>query len=197
MAESGKLDPSKGWRAVEARLDATTDPRQRAILTCLRDHLLAEAKGDFDLLLSTLAPRPDYHFWIDGSGFGAGPRGPAAVRAHYEQLFEEGRSVCEYDIERIVVDRDVVVTEGWFDQLFPGHVLRKRGAAIDDPDAVYAHRMRLLLLWPFDASARLVGEDSYANGAMYVAGNLRKLPAAEIPPVYYDRLRAREAPVRP
>src|SRR5262249_54809399 len=114
MAESGKLDPSKGWRAVEARLDATTDPRQRAILACLRDHLLAEAKGDFDLLLSTLAPRPDYHFWIDGSGFGAGPRGLAGVRAHYEQLFEEGRSVCEYDIERIVVDRDVVVTEGWF-----------------------------------------------------------------------------------
>ena len=196
MAEPGKLDPSKGWRAVEARLDATTDPRQRAILACLRDHLLAEAKGDFDLLLSTLAPHPDYHFWIDGSGFGAGPRGLAGVRAHYVQLFEEGRSVCEYDIERIVVDRDVVVTEGWFDQLFPGHVLRKRGAAIDDPDAVYAHRMRLLLLWPFDANARLVGEDSYANGPMYLAENLRKLPAAEIPPVYYDRLRAREAPAR-
>ena len=74
--------------------------------------------------------------------------------------------------------------------------LRKRGAAIDDPDAVYAHRMRLVLLWPFDASARLVGEDSYSNGPMYLAGNLRKLPAAEIPPVYYDRLRAREAPAR-
>ena len=196
MAEAGKLDPSKGWRAVEARLDETTDPRQRAILACLRDHLLAEARGDFDLLLSTLAPHPDYHFWIDGSGFGAGPRGPAGVRAHYEQLFEEGRSVCEYDIERIVVDRDVVVTEGWFDQLFPGHVLRKRGAAIDDPGAVYAHRMRLLLLWPFDANARLVGEDSYANGPMYLAENLRKLPAGEIPPVYHDRLRAREAPAR-
>jgi len=189
MGEPGKLDPTKGYRAVEDRLDRTKDPRRRAILACLRDHLLAEANGDFDLLLSTLAATPQYHFWVDGSGFGAGPRGLAAVRAHYEQLFDEGRSVCEYDIERIVVDDDVIATEGWFDQIFPGHVLRKRGAAIDDPAAVYAHRMRLLLIWPFDANARLLGEDSYANGAMYLPENIRKLSASEIPSVYYDRLR--------
>jgi len=189
MGERGKLDPTKGYRAVEARLDRTTDPRRRAILACLRDHLLAEATGNFDLLLSTLAAEPQYKFWIEGSGFGDGPRGLAAVRSHYEQLFEEGRSVCEYDIDRIVVDDDVIVTEGWFDQLFPGRVLRKRGAAIDDLDAVYDHRMRLLLLWPFDSDARLIGEDSYANGAMYLPENIRKLSSDEIPAVYYDRLR--------
>jgi hypothetical protein len=189
MSETGKLDPTKGYRAVEERLDRTQHARQRAILACLRDHLLAEATGNFDLLLSTLAAEPQYRFWVDGSGFGGGPRGLAAVRSHYEQLFEEGRSVCEYDIDRIVVDDDVVVTEGWFDQLFPGRVLRKRGAAVDDPDAVYNHRMRLLLLWPFDADARLIGEDSYANGAMYLPENIRKLSPDEVPPVYYDRLR--------
>jgi hypothetical protein len=193
MAETGKLDPTKGYRAVEERLDRTRDPRRRAILACLRDHLLAEATGNFELLLSTLADEPKYHFWIDGSGFGGGPRGLAAVRAHYEQLFEEGRSVCEYDIDRIVVDDDVVVTEGFFDQLFPGHVLRKRGATVDDPEAVYSHRMRLLLLWPFDENARLVGEDSYANGAMYLAENIRKLSPDEVPPVYFERLRGAAA----
>lgn len=189
MAERGKLDPAKGYRAVEERLDRTRDPRRRAILACLRDHLLAEMRGDFELLLSTLAPDPHYHFWVEGSGFGGGPRGLAAVRRHYEQLFEEGRSVCEYDIERIVVDDDCVVTEGWFDQVFPGRVLASRGASIDDPEAVYALRMRLLLLWPFDANGKLVGEDSYSNGSMYVPGNIRKLAPEEIPPVYYDRLR--------
>ena len=132
---------------------------------------------------------PQYKFWVEASGFGGGPRGLAAVRSHYEQLFEEGRSVCEYDIDRIVVDDDVIVTEGWFDQLFPGRVLRKRGVVVDDPDAVYNHRMRLLLLWPFDQEARLIGEDSYANGAMYLPENIRKLSANEVPPVYYDRLR--------
>lgn len=190
MAEKGKLDPTKGYRAVEERLDRTTNPRHRAVLSCLRDHLLAEAKGNFELLLSTLSPDPKYAFWIDGSGFGAGPKGLAAVRTHYEQLFEEGRSVCEYDIDRIVVDDDCIVTEGFFDQLFPGHVLRKRGAAVDDPKAVYSHRMRLLLLWPFDAKARLLGEDSYANGAMYLPENIRKLAPDEVPPVYFERLRA-------
>ncbi|MBY0401193.1 nuclear transport factor 2 family protein [Myxococcota bacterium] len=189
MGETGKLDPTKGYRAVEERLDRTKDPRRRAVLACLRDHLLAEATGNFELLLSTLAPDPHYHFWVDGSGFGEGPRGLAAVRSHYEQLFEEGRSVCEYDIDRIVVDDDVVVTEGFFDQLFPGRILRKRGAVIDDPEAVYSHRMRLLLIWPFDTNARLIGEDSYANGAMYQAENIRKLSAAEIPAVYFERLR--------
>ena len=189
MAETSKLDPTKGYRAVEERLDRTKDPRRRAILACLRDHLLAEATGDFELLVSTLAPAPQYHFWVDGSGFGGGPRGLAAVRSHYEQLFEEGRSVCEYDIQRIVVDDDDIVTEGWFDQLFPGRVLQKRGATVDDPEAVYVHRMRLLLLWPFDADARLIGEDSYANGAMYLPENIRKLSAHEIPSIYYDRLR--------
>ena len=189
MAETSKLDPTKGYRAVEERLDRTKDPRRRAILSCLRDHLLAEATGDFELLVATLAPAPQYHFWVDGSGFGGGPRGLAAVRSHYEQLFEEGRSVCEYDIERIVVDEDDIVTEGWFDQLFPGRVLQKRGANVDDPEAVYAHRMRLLLIWPFDTNARLIGEDSYANGAMYLSENIRKLSANEIPSIYYDRLR--------
>jgi len=181
-----KMDPTKGYRAVEARLARVTDPRQRTILECLRDHLLAEAEGDFELLLSTLAANPQYHFWIDGSGFGDGPRGTEAVTAHYTQLFEEHRNVCEFDIDRIVVDDDVIVTEGWFDQVFPGSILRKRGAEIDDPDAIYAHRMRLVLVWPYDEAGKLLGEDSYANGVMYAKENIRKLSKDEIPSAFYE-----------
>ena len=182
------IDPTKGHRAVEERLARTQDPRQRAMLECLRDHLLAEMNADFDLLLSTLSADPQYHFWVDGSGFGEGPRGIDAVRSHYEQLYEEGRSVVEYDIDRIVVDDETIVTEGFFDQIFPGTILRKRGVDVDDPEAAYLHRMRLILLWPFDQEAKLLGEDSYANGPMYAKENLRKLPADEIPPVYFERL---------
>jgi hypothetical protein len=186
----GTIDPTKGHRAVEERLARTTDPRQRAMLECLRDHLLAEMNADFELLLSTLSAEPQYHFWVDGSGFGEGPRGMDAVRAHYTQLYEEGRSVVEYDIDRIVVDDDTIVTEGFFDQIFPGTILRKRGAEVDDPDAAYLHRMRLILIWPFDAECKLLGEDSYANGRMYAPENIRKLSPDEVPPVYYERLGA-------
>ncbi len=179
------LDPTCGYRAVEERLARVTDPRHRAMLECLRDHLLAESQGDFQLLLSTLAADPQYHFWIGSSGFAEGPRGLAAVTAHYTELYAENRHVCEFDIERIVVDDETIVTEGWFDQVFPGHILRKRGVEVDDPDAAYAHRMRLVLVWPYDKDAKLVGEDSYANGPMFEPGNIRKLAPEEIPAAYY------------
>jgi len=77
-----------------------------------------------------------------------------------------------------MVDEDTVVTEGWFEQLFPGKVFDSRGVQVDDEDAVYALRVRLLILWPFDENAKLVGEDSYCylqtasyRGCLEVATN--------------------------
>ncbi len=179
------IEPTSGYRAVDQRLERTSNPRHRQLLGVLRDHLYAECNKDFPLLLSTLSADPDYRFWIDGAGFGSGPKGLAAVTAHYENLYRENRHVCDYRIERIVVDDDCIVTEGWFDQVFPGRVLVSRGAPIDDPDAVYALRMRLLLLWPYDAAGKLVGEDSYSNGSMYTPENIRKLSADEIPAQFF------------
>lgn len=186
-ASTFSIDPTSGYRAVDARLARTTDARKRTLLQVLRDHLYAECTKDFPLLLSTLSDDPDYKFWIDGAGFGAGPKGMAAVTAHYENLYAENRHVCDYRIERIIVDDedDMIVTEGWFDQVFPGRVLVSRGATVDDPDAAYALRMRLLLIWPFGPDGKLIGEDSYANGAMYSPENIRKLTPDEIPPSFF------------
>jgi hypothetical protein len=186
-AAASVIDPTSGYRAVDARLARTTDPKKRALLQTLRDHLYAECTKDFPLLLSTLSADPDYKFWIDGAGFGAGPKGLGAVTAHYENLYAENRHVCDYRIERIIVDDqdDMIVTEGWFDQVFPGTVLVARGAAVDDPEAVYALRMRLLLIWPFGPDGSLIGEDSYANGSMYDPANIRKLSPEEIPASFF------------
>jgi len=180
------IDQDKGWHVVDARLARTTNPRHRLILENLRDHLLAEATADFDKLLGTLAPNPDYHFWIDGSGFGAGPKGLDAVTAHYRRLYEENRHVLEFDIERIVVDDDVIVTEGWFRQVYPGRVLVSRGADVDDPDAAYLVTVRLVLVWPYDADGKLVGEDSYADGAMFTPDRIQKLAPEEVPAAFYQ-----------
>lgn len=181
-----KIEPTSGYRAVEARLERTTNPHHRKLLGVLRDHLYAECTKDFELLLSTLSADPNYQFWIEGAGFGAGPQGLAAVTAHYENLYRENRHVCDYRIDRIIVDDDCIVTEGWFDQVFPGRVLESRGVDIDDSGAVYALRMRLLLLWPFDEDAKLIGEDSYSNGTMYAPSNIRKLTADEIPAEFFE-----------
>lgn len=179
------IEQAKGWQAVQRRLDTTTNERHRKVLETLRDHLLAEATSDFDLLLSTLAADPQYHFWVDGSGFGAGPRGLDAVRSHYETLYDERRHVCEYDIERIVADDDTVVTEGWFHQLYPGRVIASRGADVDDLEAVYRVTMRLVLFWPFDAEAKLIGEDSYSDGTMFSPERIEKVEPAEVPEAFH------------
>ena len=179
------IEPARGWQAVQRRLDVTTNERHRRVLETLRDHLLAEATADFDLLLSTLSADPQYHFWVDGSGFGAGPKGLDEVRAHYETLYEERRHVCEYDIERIVADDDTVVTEGWFHQLYPGRVIESRGAVVDDVDAVYQLTMRVVLFWPFDADAKLTGEDSYSSGEMFAPDKIVKVSSDEVPEAFH------------
>lgn len=174
-----QINADRGWQIIEKHLEGITDVRRRAVLSCVFDHLRAEATADFDLLLRTLAPDPQYHFWVEGSGFADGPKGIGAVKSHYEGLYEEKRHVCQWEIDRIVVDDDAVVTEGWFDQLFPGKVLRKRGVDIDD--AVYAVRVRMIIVWPVDENAKLVGEASYINGSMFSRDKIRKLEPDEVP----------------
>ncbi len=181
------IDTDLGWKRVEERLARTTDPRHRLLLEVLRDHLKAEAIGDFDLLLSTLRPDPEYHFWVAGNGFGAGPKGLDQVTQHYRNVYAEGRQALEYDIERIVVDDDCIVTEGWFRQVYPGRVLQSRGMdAIDDADGAYLLTMRCVLFWPYDADGKLTGEDSYSDGDMYQPGRVVKLDPSEIPPTYFQ-----------
>ena len=40
--QSQKIEPASGYRAVDARLARTTDPRHLQVLNVLRDHLYAE-----------------------------------------------------------------------------------------------------------------------------------------------------------
>lgn len=180
------IEPRRGWWAAQARLERETDPRRRQVLEVLVAHLKAEATVDFDLLLSTLASDPQYKFWVEGSGFGAGPRGLDAVVAHYQNLYRENRHVCEWDIQRIVVDDDCIVTEGPFIQLYPGWVLKTRGVDVDDDSAVYAVSNQLTIFWPFDKAGKLIGEDSYTDGQMFSADKIRKLAPEEVPELYYQ-----------
>lgn len=182
------IEPRRGWWAAQARLDRETDPVLRQRLEVLRDHLKAEATIDFDLLLSTLCANPEYKFWVEGNGFGAGPKGRDAVVAHYQNLYVENRHVCEWDIQRIVVDRDCIVTEGPFIQLYPGWVLKTRGVDVDDDSAVFAVSNQLTMFWPFDAEGKLIGEDSYTDGAMFAPEKIRKLSADEVPALYYQKV---------
>jgi hypothetical protein len=178
------IDRWKAWHQIGERIERTTSDRQRAMLECVREHIIAETEPDFDRLMATLCAEPSFNFWIDGNGNGAGPKGLDAVRVHYRNLIAEKRYIFEIDIERMIVDDDTVVTEGWFHQIFPGTTLIARGLEVDDPDAAYLSTMRLLLLWPFTAAGELIGEDSYAGSRMFGPGTVRKLAEDEIPEEY-------------
>lgn len=178
------IDRHKAWRQIGERIDRTPDERRRSMLECVRTHILVETEADFDRLMATMCAEPAFHFWIDGNGLGGGPKGLAAVEAHYRNLIAEKRYIFEIDIDRIVVDEHTVVTEGWFRQIFPGTTLQARGVAVDDPSVPHLVTTRLILLWPFTDDGELIGEDSYAGGAMFAPSSIRALADHEVPEEY-------------
>jgi hypothetical protein len=176
-----RLDPTKTWRKVEERLERETDPRRRQLLENVLAHMKAEAAGDLDGLMATLAPDPRYHQW-GASPVDNGPKGRAAVEQFYRDFVASGATNLEYDVERLVVDDDCVVTEGMMRIAYPGATLQAmgRGDDVDDPAAYYLYEARMLVVWPYDADGMLLAEDAYTASDGFA--NLRKLTPDELPP---------------
>lgn len=173
------IDPTAGRRAVEARLAVTTHPRHRKMLETLAAHLGAEAEGSVDALLATLVPEPQYKLWANGTD--NGPKGKDAVRAYYEALVASRRGHLEYAVDRIVLDDDAAVTEGFITAYQPGRVARDFGFRVDRLDATYLVVYRAIIVWPFDADADMVGEDGYAT---FNPDSAVLVPAEELPEAY-------------
>jgi limonene-1,2-epoxide hydrolase len=169
------LDITLSYRAVQARLDAESEPRRRKLLQEVRDHIRAEVEGRLDDLMATLTADPVYHNW--GTGEENGPKGRENVRTFYEGMIAGGANLFEFDVKRIFVDEGGVVTEGRLRQRFPGAIVRAMGVSEVggepvDPAASYITEMQLLTVWPGDAEGKLVGEDIYFGTPLM--GNLRK-----------------------
>lgn len=77
MKERPQFDPERTWAAVQVRLDRESDPRRRALLAAVRDHMRSEVRGELDALMATLIDEPRYHFW--GVPEEGGPKGREAV----------------------------------------------------------------------------------------------------------------------
>ena len=108
--------PERTWQPLERLLADTTDARRRAVLSVVIEHMKAEARPDMDRLMATWAGTGLHRFWIDGQN--AGPNGTDGVRAYGVR---RGRGECaEFEIDRLVLDDDCLVTEGWLKVLYPG-----------------------------------------------------------------------------
>lgn len=185
------IDRMLGAARIAERLDRTTNQRQRAMLEVVREHMAAEANLDLDGLLVGQVDEPNYHLW--GSGRDTGPKGREAVIGYYAELAAAKRGFLEYDIERIVVDDATIVTEGFIRAYQPGPVARDFGFDVDDPDAVYLVRYRALVLWPFDADGRLLGEDGYGG---VDPADATRVEHAELPQEYLDQFGTGALPAR-
>ncbi len=173
------LDQSLSARRVEERREKTVSERQRSLLATVAEHLQAESTADVDKLLATLSEHPDYHLWSGGRD--VGPKDRDGVLGYYHQLVEDRRQILEFDVERIVVDDETVVTEGWIRAINRGDIARNRGWEVDDEEASYLVTQRVVIFWPFGEDGRMLGEDGYATWDPHGA---RKLTDEELPDAY-------------
>ena len=173
------IDPSRTWAKIEERLAIETDPVLRRNLATVLEHMKAESVGDVDGLLDTLTDDTSYHAY--GTTEPAlNPVGKAAVRTFYDNFIASGATRLQLDIDRLVVDRDCVLTEGVMRMAYPGRTLMARGIDVDDPDAFYLYETRMATQWPMDDQGKARGEDTYTGGDGFAWIAARKLVAGDI-----------------
>jgi ketosteroid isomerase-like protein len=173
------IDPNRTWAKVEERLATETDPVLRRNLTTVLEHMRAEAIGDLDGLLATLADDVHYHAYGTDEPI-LNPDGRDQVRAFYEAFIASGATRLQFEIDRLVVDHDCVVTEGVMRMAYPGSTLRARGVEVDDADAFYLFQARMCTLWPVDEHGLARGEDTYTGGDGFAGIEHRKLSPEQI-----------------
>jgi hypothetical protein len=173
------IDPNRTWAKVEERLTTETDPVLRRNLATVLEHMRAEAIGDLDALLATLTDDVQYHAYGTDEPI-LNPTGRDGVRAFYEAFIASGATRLQFELDRLVVDRDCVVTEGVMRMAYPGHTLRARGITVDHADAFYLFEARMCTLWPVDEHGLARGEDTYTGGDGFAGIEHRKLSPDDI-----------------
>jgi hypothetical protein len=132
------IDQNLTWKKVEQRLAIETDPVLRRNLEMLLQHMKAEAVLDMEALMATVSERAHYHSYT-GDPDAPSPEGKAAVQQFYENFAASGAGKLHLDIDRLVVDRDCILTEGIMRMAYPGRTLEAMGIALDDPGADYLY----------------------------------------------------------
>ena len=173
------IDQAVTWRKVEERLETETDPILRRNLEVVLAHMKAESAGDIDGLLDTLSDAVHYHAY-GAPDPASSPVGKDGVRGFYERFVASGAGRLQLDIDRLVVDRDCILTEGVMRMAYPGRTLQAMGITVDDPDAHYLYEARMATLWPFDAEGKVLGEDTYTGSDGFAGIADRKLDEADI-----------------
>jgi hypothetical protein len=172
------IDPTVTWKKAQERLAAETDPVLRRNLELLLQHMKAEASLDMEKLMATVSPNAQYFSY--GSSDSPPLIGKAAVQAFYEAFAASGAHKLQHDIDRLIVDRHAILTEGVIRIAYPGRALAARGIDVDDPTAFYLYEARMAIVWPIGEDGLFTGEDSYVGNDGFAGIEQRKLGEADV-----------------
>jgi SnoaL-like domain len=173
------IDQNLTWKKVEERLAIETDPVLRRNLEVLLQHMKAEAALDMEELMATVSERAHYHSYTGDPG-APSPEGKAGVQQFYENFAASGAGKLHLDIDRLVVDRDCILTEGVMRMAYPGRTLAAMGIAVDDPAADYLYETRMAIVWPIDEDGLFLGEDAYTESDGFAGIADRKIDPADV-----------------
>ncbi len=183
MSARPKLDPNNTWTLVEKRAASEEDPIVRRNLELVLEHMKCEAKADIEGVVATLVEKPKYVMHDDPHTEIMNPDGSKdAVRQFYDlTIVQSGAHQLELDCQRVIADRDCVVTEGVMRMAYPGFALKAQGIEVDDEQAYYLYEARMGIVWPVDREAGLlVGEESYTGADGFAGIADRKLSKDDI-----------------
>jgi len=178
-----KMDPNNTWKLVEERLAKETDPILRRNLELVLEHMKCEAQADIEGVVATLVEKPRYVMHDTPDDPVMNPNGSKdGVRAFYDAtIVQTGAFRLELDCERVIVDKDAVVTEGIMRMAYPGATLQAMGIEVDDPAAYYLYQTRMGIVWPVDQSeGKLIGEESYTGADGFVGIADRKISLDDV-----------------
>ena len=141
-------------------LERTNAALHRAILLNFWRHVHLEGSGQFDKIL---APDMTVDHPVYRVTWGANPaviEGIEGVRAFYNSV--EGAVLWHSD-DRLAVADWGICDEITFHQLAKGSDLRSIGYDVDHSNRLYHVSSRQAFIWPYDAHARLAGENLYED----------------------------------
>jgi hypothetical protein len=163
-----KLDPpydsERGWQSMDKFIAAQTNPKHKALVEMVQEHMRTEVRGQHAPLMATLVDDPQYHMW--GGPMDGGPKGRQAVSDFYQGMFDANGQTFEFEVRKVIVDDNGVVTEGLLRTPMPGSAVLQggmeevEGEAVD-PEGTYVNEGQLLTVWPAGDDGKLVGEDIY------------------------------------
>lgn len=156
------IDQNLTWVKVEQRLATETDPVLRRNLEMLLVHMKGEATLDLDAVMSTVSQNAKYQNFAGNTVHG--PVGRDEVLGFYQRFAASGAYKLHLDIDRLVVDRECILTEGVMRMAYPGRTLQAMGIEVGDPELDYLYETRMAIIWPIDEDGLFVGEDTYLGG---------------------------------